>query len=340
MLRAGILIDRRRLQTVSRLVVLIAFAAIIAGIIFEQVAERRERNSLPRTGRAFDIGGRSLNLYCSGTGAPTVLFESNGGIPGYRWIRVQREVATFTPRLLVRSRRFRVERSRPISNHSDSIAHDLHDLLTAAKITPPYVLVGHAMGAFHVRVFRSFYPAEVAGLILVDPMNEDMTIHVHSHNELFRSTVLFILRAVSAVGLPRLLRGSPGPTPNGWTQQEWDTRVELSNHPKSRLAAAQELPLWVNGELARAGRCYGDLLVTVLSAGVQDQEEDPKLDHDHAWKLELHERLARLSTRGTHIIVPSSGHDIPDEAPDAVVGAIQKMVQLTSEVPRRKSKGK
>lgn len=168
-------------------------------------------------------------------------------------------------------------------------------------------------------------------------MNEDMTIHVHNHNELFRPTVLFILRAVSAVGLPRLFRGSPGPPPNGWAQQEWNTRVELSNQPKSRLAAAQELPLWVNGELARAGRCYGDLPMTVLSAGVQDQEEDPKLDHDHAWKLELHERLARLSTRGTHVIVPNSGHDIPDEAPDAVVGAIQKMVQLTQDLRSQRS---
>lgn len=141
---------RRRLQTVSRVVALIAFAAIVAGIIFEQVAERRERNSLPRIGRAFDIGGRSLNLYCSGTGTPTVLFESNGGIPGYRWMRVQREVATFTHACWYDRAGLGWSDPGPFPNHSDSIAHDLHDLLTAAKITPPYVLVGHAMGAFHV----------------------------------------------------------------------------------------------------------------------------------------------------------------------------------------------
>ena len=31
-------------------------------------------------------------------------------------------------------------------------------------------------------------------MVLVDPMNEDMTIHIHNHNELYRPTVLLILR--------------------------------------------------------------------------------------------------------------------------------------------------
>ena len=77
----------------------------------------------------------------------------------------------------------------------------------------------------------------------------------------------------------------------------------------------------------------GDLPITVLSAGIQDQEEDAKLDHDHAWKLELHERLARLSTRGQHVVIPESGHDISDEAPEAVIQAIRNILQQTQAPP-------
>ena len=161
-------------------------------------------------GRSFDIGGRSLNLYCSGTGSPTVLFESNGGMPGYRWVRLQRAVANFTRACWYDRAGLGWSDAGPFPNHSDSIAHDLHDLLTAANIAPPYILVGHALGGFHVRTFRSFYPNEVAGLVLVDPMNEDMTIHIHNHNELFRPSVIFILGAVSATGLPRIARYSHG----------------------------------------------------------------------------------------------------------------------------------
>ncbi len=61
----------------------------------------------------------------------------------------------------------------------------------------------------------------------------------------------------------------------------------------------------------------------------QDQEEDPKLDHDHAWKLQLHDRLAHLSSRGNQVVVPNSGHDIPDEAPEAVVDAVRNILQQT-----------
>lgn len=325
---------KRRFRRALGISVLIIFATIIAGgFAFELIGERQDRRNLPQVGRSFGIGGRSLNLYCSGTGSPTVLFESNAGIPGYRWVRIQHEVANFTRACWYDRAGLGWSDPGPFPNHSDSIAHDLHDLLTAAKVVPPYILVGDAMGGFHVRVYRSFYPAEVAGLVLIDPMNEDMTIRIHNHNELFRPSVIFILRATTAIGLSRLLSGSPGPPQHGWTQQQWTTFVGLLRERNARLAVAQELPMWVNGELARAGSCYGDLPITVLSAGIQDQEEDPKLDHDHAWKLELHERLARLSTRGQHVVIPESGHDISDEAPEAVIQAIRNILQQTQAPP-------
>lgn len=305
---------------------------IICGVLYERLGEARDGKALPQVGQSFDIGGRSLNLYCSGQGSPTVIFESNGGIPGFRWVRMQRETAKFTRACWYDRAGLGWSDPGPFPNHSDSVAHDLHDLLAAAKIPPPYVLVGHALGGFHVRVFRSYYPSEVAGLVLVDPMNEDMTIHIHNHNELYRPTVLLVLRALTGVGVLRLLQHDPGPPQNGWDQQDWKTLFALYRLRKARLAAAQELPIWVNGELARAGNCFGSTPLVVLSAGIQDQEEDPKLDHDHAWKMQLHQRLARYSTRGEQVIVPS-GHDIPDQAPQVVLAGIHRVIEIASTPP-------
>ena len=42
-------------------------------------------------------------------------------------------------------------------------------LLAAARIAPPYVLVGHSFGGLTARLFASRHPAEVAGLVLLDP---------------------------------------------------------------------------------------------------------------------------------------------------------------------------
>jgi pimeloyl-ACP methyl ester carboxylesterase len=311
---------------------LAAIGLVLGGIIYEHVGEWRDRKHFPQIGQSYDIGGRSLNMYCSGTGSPTVIFESNGNEPGFRWLEVQRQVATLTRACWYDRAGLGWSDPGPFPNHSEAIAHDLHNLLRAAKVLPPYIFVGYAMGAFHTRVFRSYFPDEVAGLVLVDPMNEDMTLRIHNHNELFRPTALLILRMLTDVGLVRLTQPNLGPPPQGWSREEWETLDGLYRLPQTRLAGAKELPIWVNGELARAGNCFGDLPMVVLSAGIQDQEEDPKLDHDHDWKLRLHERLAHLSTHGKHVVVPNSGHDIPDEAPDAIVAAIREILHPTRPV--------
>ncbi len=65
----------------------------------------------------------------------------------------------------------------------------------------------------------------------------------------------------------------------------------------------------------------------LLTAGIQDREKDPKLDPDHAWKLQLHERLAHLSSRGRRVVTPNSGHNIPDEALESVVKTVRTVFQ-------------
>ena len=46
---------------------------------------------------------------------------------------------------------------------------DLEALLSAAEVKPPYILVGHSMGGYNMRVFASRHGSDVAGILLVDP---------------------------------------------------------------------------------------------------------------------------------------------------------------------------
>jgi pimeloyl-ACP methyl ester carboxylesterase len=50
---------------------------------------------------------------------------------------------------------------------------DLHLLLRAAAIRPPYILVGHSIGGLYVRAYQRRYPEEVKGLVLVDATPEE-----------------------------------------------------------------------------------------------------------------------------------------------------------------------
>jgi pimeloyl-ACP methyl ester carboxylesterase len=48
---------------------------------------------------------------------------------------------------------------------------NLHDTLSAARIAPPYILVGHSYGGLVVRHYAAIHPEEVAGVVLVDPVD-------------------------------------------------------------------------------------------------------------------------------------------------------------------------
>ncbi len=48
------------------------------------------------------------------------------------------------------------------------MVHELHALLEAAHIAPPYVLAGHSLGGLLILAYTRRYPDEVAGLVFLD----------------------------------------------------------------------------------------------------------------------------------------------------------------------------
>jgi pimeloyl-ACP methyl ester carboxylesterase len=117
----------------------------------------------------FDVGdGRQLYLACEGQGSPTVVMEAGGAGHSGSWRFVQPEVADFTHVCVYD--RAGTGRSSSVPPHPtiQAIAKDLRTLLAAARIDPPYVLVGHSLGGIIARQFATRYPAEVVGMVLVD----------------------------------------------------------------------------------------------------------------------------------------------------------------------------
>ena|SRR6516164_3681185 len=84
-----------RIIALAILACLVLIAAV--GFIYEQIGRARDRRlSSARIGQPYSVHGHSMNLYCSGSGSPTVVFESGGNAPGYSWLAVQPKVARFT----------------------------------------------------------------------------------------------------------------------------------------------------------------------------------------------------------------------------------------------------
>ena len=145
-----------------------------------------------RTGMVAIGPNRKMYLQCRGSGSPTVVLipglvaaadtwsyvtNASGTSPSdtavypkvgtftrvcsYDRPGTARENGTFTPSTPV---------GQPTTLTSD--AADLHALLTAARITGPYVLVGWSFGGPIARFYASTYPLDVAGLVLVDGTSE------------------------------------------------------------------------------------------------------------------------------------------------------------------------
>jgi len=120
-----------------------------------------------------DVGGRKLNLYCTGKGSPTVLFEADSGHAGWDWSAVLPEVARRT-RACVYDRAG-LGFSDPITRAATlaNASKDLNFLIKNARMDGPFVLVGAGYGAMVAQHFALRARGAVTGLVLVEAMHED-----------------------------------------------------------------------------------------------------------------------------------------------------------------------
>ena len=131
-------------------------------------------------------GGRKLYLECEGTGSPVVVLEAGLRNRADIWSvkpdageAVYPQVAAFTrvcaydrPGTTLGIDQFSRSDSVPMPRTAADAVADLHALLGAAAMPPPYVLAGHSTGGLIARLFASTYPKEVVGLVLVDAIPE------------------------------------------------------------------------------------------------------------------------------------------------------------------------
>jgi pimeloyl-ACP methyl ester carboxylesterase len=327
------------MRFVSKCFLLLLAVLLLAGITYEQIGERQDRKRFPQVGRSVDIGGRSLNIYCSGEGGPAVILDTGGSAPGYSNLLFQRQVAQFTQACWFDRAGLGWSDPSPIEQTSGAVADDLHALLHAAGVPAPYVLVGSSWSGFNVRAFAGKYPSEVAGAVLVDSAHEDQFRYeprvtlapVNRLPKQIRNLLCAVVPLAARVGLVRLLlQNSPPPRniPPGFTPEQVATFQGLELQTKSFLVAAVcNFEEKVSAQMRAAGN-LGNIPLIVLTAGQPMRVGDPEADKElvafhEIWVHQFQAQLARLSTRGRQVIVENSDHAID---PNAVLKAIHEMV--------------
>ena len=123
-----------------------------------------------------DVGGYRLSYQCRGTGSPTVILEAGYDSGGTStWFDLQPRLAEFTRVCTYDRAGVGTSDPRPAADEpvtGTRIASELHALLDAIGVGPPYVLVGHSYGGLLIRAYQASYPDEVAGMVLIDASSE------------------------------------------------------------------------------------------------------------------------------------------------------------------------
>src|ERR1700758_109428 len=74
---------------------LLAFLALLAGLLYENICEARDHRFNPMPGKLVNVGGMKMHLYCTGEGTPAVILDSGLGDSYISWRKVQPEIAKF-----------------------------------------------------------------------------------------------------------------------------------------------------------------------------------------------------------------------------------------------------
>lgn len=322
-------------RLLGSLVVLIVLAVLLAvfGFSYEHYASDRDSNRYPPLGRLIDVENHQMHLYCTGTGAPTVVLESQANSSAIDWGYVQPEIAKFTRVCAYDRAGFAWSEAGPQPRTARQAAKELELLLRIAGESGPFVLVGASYGGHVVRVFANDYPDQTAGVVLVDARPERLfsiaTIRQQANAGLgivgglaalsdFGFARLFIAlvpeRMIPPAGVP-IYKAKPGSFSIVFQSKMW--------HASSDEAHAMD----TSDEQVAAIQSMNDIPLIILRHGKSmfgSFAPDEAARMEAQWQA-FQEEIAAKSSRSQIVVATSSGHLIQVEQPAIIVDAVHQL---------------
>ena len=266
--------------------------------------------------RMVQMDGHVMRVKTSGLdsrepGEPVVVFETGAFTPIEGWGELPARVAAFAPVVAYdRSTIGQSEWDGEVGTPAHVTAK-LWTLLHTLGAEPPYVLVGWSWGGDLVRYHAGSHPADIAGLVHVDPAG---------HSPAAR---LSVFQAV------------------GFGEEEYTADVEAMEGFLPRFSPARQADVKAVNQLYADRREpeYGpvpSVPTAVLVSGryrpQAPEEVEVPYDRRAHFEATLRSKVHRLSEwalatpEGLFVLVRNSGHAIHRDAPELVVHAIRRAV--------------
>lgn len=262
------------------------------------------------------VDGMRLNYVSAGAGQPVVLIHGNpGSYEDYTLAVVERLAQSYYVVAFDRPGHGYSERQDSVQTTVEVQALMIREALQKLALEKP-VLVGHSWGGSLALAAAVGYGKELTGIVLLAPAAyPSVSIEWWSHvphipligNIVVNTLTPFLGRAV----VRKSLREAYAPQD---VQQDYVERsLELWMHPdRIRACACDERTL--GASLTVLSEHYRHIeLPVVIVTGSADRLLDPE---EHAYPLHKTIKNSKL------IVLPETGHQLPQTRPDAVISAI------------------
>jgi pimeloyl-ACP methyl ester carboxylesterase len=325
--------------------------AIVALLCLQALAQllcvRIDARKFPAPGAIVKTSRGSMHVLQMGSGNPPIVLEAGIAASSLNWSILQPQLAEFAATYSYDRPGFGWSAPSTRECTLQEMSDDLHAVVTALKITTPYVLVGHSFGAFVLRAYAQRFPEELAGIILVDPLTPEEWIKPDRAQcwQLWRG-VWFSRTgaALGGIGVVRfclwllLQRGNSGVPRRvlglfGGKASETGLRIvgELAKLPPETVRMIRER--WSHGRFFLTMSRYIQMLpknaaeasrfqipahipVTVISGA-----------HQLPVRLSEHQAIAAHSLHGKHLIAGKGAHWIHLDQPELIVEALRDMAE-------------
>lgn len=242
-----------------------------------------------------DVDGRRLFVRRSGPAGsmPSVVLESGGGTTCAEWAHVQKGLSDRAT--VISYDRCGIGRSEaaPQPVAEGAACRRLRLLLQREGVAPPYLLVGHSLGALFVQAFARCYPEDTYALVLVDPTPNDRALFRTSARliRLYAAILGFCLRATAALpsrGVEKAAGDRPGPFPS--RRRHLGSFVQELRRIEPLQAGLTKAPV------------HKEVPTLIVSAGSHLSRRAGRAIVDHRSKM------AGESPAGCHVVVDGATH--------------------------------
>jgi pimeloyl-ACP methyl ester carboxylesterase len=310
--------------------------------LYQAIAVWQEDRTAP-PGERFDAGGYHLHLYQQGfdsnPATPTIVLDhSLGGVEGYAIVDA---LAKLGPVCIYDRAGYGWSDQSPKARTSNNIVEELDNLLTQAKIEPPYLLVGDSFGSYNMRLYAHRFPEKVTAMVLTDGLHEGEMLQLPIALKGLKLVFLlgfWVAIVGSSLGIIRLLRRLGvfeilKPELKQIAPDRLQCITRSFCRPKHWITMAREI--WSLEQSAREvseAKDLGNLpIVSIKSSAffkptlwtrlIPAKQADRVRDR-------IHEQLLTLSSRSKQIQASESSHFVWIDQPDVMVEAVKQVREL------------